>query len=162
MNNQIIESNTEEEPPKDNGTKIIKDEINDISNEELKQLIINFENIENISDIDLAENEEENHLNINNKNLYKNQTKNKNEDPEVINKNKTKPLNLNEIDFDNIKYEELFKYVPNDYKDFIKMYFNKYEEIELGELHRIPNLFVLYNKHYKTNTRNPFNIPKII
>ena len=41
------------------------------------------------------------------------------------------------------------------------MYFNIYEEIELGELHRIPNLFVLYNKHDETITRNPFNITNI-
>ena len=42
------------------------------------------------------------------------------------------------------------------------MYFNNYEEIELGELHLIPNLFVLYNKHDKTINYNgrSFNIYK--
>lgn len=54
------------------------------------------------------------------------------------------------------------KYAPNVYQYFIKMYFNKYEETEIGDLHHIPNLFVLYNKYDNTITYNGriFNIYK--
>ena len=50
---------------------------------------------------------------------------------------KKKNIDLNEINFNNIKYKEVIKYVPKTFHDFIKMYFNKYEELKLGELHHI-------------------------
>ena len=82
------EKNTEDDPLKVHITKIKNEEKNEISNEELKPLVVNFEIMEiNISDIDLSENEEDNYINIK-KNESKTQSKNKSEFKEDINQKK--------------------------------------------------------------------------
>ena len=52
---------------------------------------------------------------------------------------------------------QLINFIPKEYHDFIKMYLNIYKEDDIGDLHRIPNLFVLYNKSDKTISYNGKN-----
>lgn len=59
-------------------------------------------------------------------------------------------FNLEEISFENTKIDDIINIVSKDNQPFIKMYFNIYKEHDIGKLHRLQNLFVLYNIIDKT------------